>query len=131
VNGIAKAIRRAIADGDLEPPCNYTQDAVVAGVRWHYHAETEPHRHLDADDAEWEVEFAYFSRAYRFVFWHGGKLRIVTPRAGGTYKFRCRLRHAVILKEDVDKLESRRYWKKRFESYERDGPLACVFRFIK
>lgn len=131
MNKIENQIRKAIECGDLRQPCNYTLDARIDGSLWHYHAETEPHSHLDAVETEWAVEFAYFSRAYRFVFWQGGKLHSICPRAGRSYTFQCRRRHAVIRKEDVTKFESRRYWKKRFEPYERAGPLACVFRFLQ
>lgn len=130
-NRIADEIRWGINLSQLNYASNYTQDATVDGVVWHYHSETEPHVHDDAWDAEWELEFAYFNSKFRFVFRHSGKLHSVLPEIGKRYVFDCRKRHAVILAEDVDKFNRRKYWQERFpDGREVFGPLACVFRFV-
>lgn len=130
-NKIADEIRWSIIGGRLNYASNYTQDATIDGVEWHYHSETEPHVHPHAGQSEWMVEFAYFRPAFRFVFRHGGKLHSVLPEIGKRYAFDCRKRHAVIRKEDVANFHRLKYWQERFpDGREVFGPLACVFRFV-
>lgn len=130
-NRIADEIRWGINLSQLNYASNYTQDATVDGVEWHYHSETEPHVHRDASEQEWAVEFAYFNPAFRFVFRHGGKLHSVLPKIGRRYAFDCRKRHAVVRVEDVGRFNELKYWKERFpDGREIFGPLACVFRFV-
>lgn len=131
-NEIAEEIRRRVKAGEIGEPCNFTRETEVGGEWWNYHAETEPHDHTrDTNDSAWTVEFAYFNRDYRFVFWRGGKIHSIIPRPRKPYEFDCLKMHAVIRKQDVPKFNQPSFWRRRFTGDpDKSGPLACVFRFV-
>jgi hypothetical protein len=118
-------------DKSLFPhPCNYTSNAFIDGVKYCYHAETEPHTHHDADEDIWVVVFHYFNRRYKFVYYIDGQVKCVSPKLGKPYKFQCKKLHAVIKTKDVPLFKDEKYWRKKFGTFQEvEGPLACVFTF--